>query len=442
MTFVSLWIPPDLTGAARGADLAPALLRVAPRVHVGPEVIWADARGLRARPLAEALLDLLRDEGVDGSRAATAMVPIAAQVAAVHGAGVHGATVRGDDLIEIAPGEDRAFLAPFPLGVLSPEPRLWPLLSGTGMERCGDLAALTQESVEVRFGPAGIALWRLARADDTRILFDPIPRALPNASLEWSDYALRDPERLLFVINRLAGSVCGALHELGQGARAFTLTFALERGEPVAQPFHPSRAGADQRTWMRLIRDALERVRLPAGVVGVALRVDAAGTSESVQGDVLDRGFASAGAAAEALAAILDRDAVIVTPVNSRHPLPRRRTTWVEQQPSLVWARPQLGPGDTEPALALHLLPEPELVEAETADREGFAAPLRYRTHERGGEVWHELVAASGPDCLSGGRWDAAYAYEVYCCVRADGELVQLCRDARHDRWEVHGIWR
>ena len=103
-----------------------------------------------------------------------------------------------------------------------------------------------------------------------------------------------------------------------------------------------------------------------------------------------------------------------------------------------MWARPQLGPGEAEPALALHLLPEPEPVEAETIDRGGFAAPVRYQ----GRDGWHALVAASGPDCLSGGRWSSAYAYEVYCCVRADGELVQLSRDARRGHWEVQGIWR
>ena len=240
------------------------------------------------------------------------------------------------------------------------------------------------------------------------------------------------------MVNRLAGSVCAALHELGLGARRFTLAFALERRGTAEHPFQPSRASADQRAWMRLIRDALERVRLEDGVVGVTLRVDAAGGSESVQGDLLDRGSASAGSAADAIARILDRDARVVTPRNSRHPLLRRRTTWIEEQPSFVWARPQLGPGDTEPALALHLLAEPEPVEAETVDRGGFAAPVRYQ----GRDGWHTLVSASGPDCLSGGRWSGAYACEVYCCVRADGELVQLSRDARHNRWEVQGVWR
>lgn len=426
MTFVCLWTPAVPTGEAHNAAV---LLAIAPRICARGPLIWADGRGLAAGPLAAALLEALEAEGVIGARAGISAVPVAAEVAARHG---------GAELMAVPAGAERAWLAPFPLDVLEPAPEIRPLLAGTGIECCADLALLSQESVEVRFGAAGVALWRLARADDRRLLFDPITRPLPNASLEWTDYVLGDPERLLFVVNRLAGSVCAALHDLGQGARQFTLAFSLERGGVVEQPFHPSRASADQRAWMRLIRDTLERIRLPAGVIGVALRVDAAGTSESVQGDLLDRGFASAGSAAEAIAKILERDATVVTPRNSRHPLLRRRTTWIEEQPSFVWARPQLGPGDAEPALALHLLPEPQPVDTETVAREGFAVPVRYR----GPDGWHALVSASGPDCLSGSRWDAAYAYEVYCCVRADGELVQLCRDARRDRWEVHGVWR
>jgi hypothetical protein len=168
--------------------------------------------------------------------------------------------------------------------------------------------------------------------------------------------------------------------------------------------------------------------------------VDAVFPSESVQGDLLDRGFATARAAEAAMARVLDQGATLVAPKRNRHPLLRRRSEWMPQESSLVWARPQIGRGDVEPELLLHLLPEPEPIEAETVDRRGFAAPMRYRDKEG----WHELAAASGPDCVSGGRWEgeAAYAWELYCCVRADGELVQLGRNARAGDWLLHGSWR
>ena len=430
MTFVCLSSPDAPTAAASATEVAAALLRRTPRLFAKrPGLVWADARGLDARALAPELLAALHAAGAGASRAGIAATPVAAEVAAMHGT---------EEITVVAPGDDRAFLAPWPIAVLEPPRELLPALDGTGIECCGDLARLAREAVEVRFGAAGLTLWRLARADDVRPLFQPVPRALPEASLAWSEYLLHDSERLLFVINRLAGNVCEALHARGEGATAFTLGFALANGRTLELPFHPSRTSADQRAWMRLMRDALDRVELEDGVTGLMLTVDAVRGSESVQGDILDRGFASAGAAAEALARVLDGDGAALRPESTQHPLARRRTRWIEEQPSFIWARPQLGTGDTSPEIALYLLPEPETVAAVTVDRQGFAVPVRYR--DRAGE--HELVAASGPDCISGGQWEEAYACEAYCCVRTDGELVQLCRDALKGEWRVEGIWR
>jgi hypothetical protein len=441
MTVICLWQLGSAAGSMPAAtELGTALLERAPRIKIesggkdksGEAIAWADARGVRGPSLAETLLGILRKQGCAAPVAGVATTPAAAEVAARYVAGAAA------PLAEVPPGEDRVFLAPRSITVLRPPPDLLALLDGTGLERCQDLAALDQAAVELRFGAEGVALWRLARADDRRLLFGPAPRPLPHASLEWTDYELEDPERLLFVVNRLVQQVCGALHELGQGARTFTLAFALARGGQVEQPFNPSRPSADPRAWLRLIRSGVERLRLQEGAVGVALRVDAVLPSGSVQGDLLDRGFANARVAEEALARVVDRDGPLVAPSNTRHPLLSRRTEWLEQEPALVWARPQIGPGDTLPELALHLLLQPELVEVETTDRRGFPAPVRYR----GADGWHDLLTASGPDCISGGRWAEGWAYELYCCVRADGELVQLGRDARRDRWELQGTWR
>jgi nucleotidyltransferase/DNA polymerase involved in DNA repair len=434
MSFVCL---AHFTAAAGpvAADLAAALLERAPRVRVdgNPDqpLIWADARGLQARSLADTLLAILRAHCCAAPRAGVAAVPVAARVAALHGGSAEPITA-------VPPGTDRDWLAPFPLSALAPTPQLLTLLEGTGVERCGELAELDQASVELRFGAEGVALWRLARADDRRLLFGPPPPPLPHASLEWTDYVLRDPERLLFVINRLAGSVTAALRELGRGARTFTLVFTLDRGGAVEHAFHPSRPNANQRTWMRLVRDELERVRLPDAVSGVALRVDAVLPSASVQGDLLDRGFATAAVAETALARVLDERSRLLTPLGNRHPLLRRRTVWREEPAALVWRRTELRGSDVEPRLTLYLLPEPEPVEVETVVRRGFAVPARYRDHAGP----HELLGAQGPDCVSGGDWEEAYAVELYCCLRADGELVQLARDARSGSWTLQGAWR
>jgi hypothetical protein len=87
MTFVCLWSPDAPTAAASATELAAALLRHTPRlVAKRPGLVWADGRGLDARALAPALLGALRGAGGGASRAGIAATPIAAEVAAVHGA--------------------------------------------------------------------------------------------------------------------------------------------------------------------------------------------------------------------------------------------------------------------------------------------------------------------------------------------------------------------
>src|SRR4029450_10124387 len=111
-------------------------------------------------------------------------------------------------------------------------------------------------------------------------------------------------------------------------------------------------------TWMRLIRDELEQVRLPDAVSGVALRVDAVLPSASIQGDLLDRGFATAQVAETALARARDEKAGLLSPENNRHPLLRCRTAWREEPAAVVWRRTALPGRHLEPRLAFHLLPE------------------------------------------------------------------------------------
>ncbi len=440
MSFVCLAKLDQPAGVPNLTDLSVALLERAPDVVVDEDLrgsppvgveplLWADARGLQARSLAQTLIGVLRAQGCQSPRAGVAANVVAAKVAAIHGP---------EPITVVPPRNERDWLAPFPVAVLGPEPDLANLLDGTGIECCGDLAALDQAAVELRFGAAGVGLWRLARADDRRLIFGPPPPPLPHASLEWTDYVLRDPERLLFVINRLAGTVTAALRELGQGARGFTLVFSLDRGRTIEHPFHPSRPNADQRTWMRLVRDELERVRLPDAVSGVAHRVDAVLPSSNIQGDLLDRGFATSRVAEAALARVLDQNARLLSPENSRHPLLRRRTIWREEPAAVVGRRAELHGSDLEPRLALYLFPEPQPVDVEVQPSRGFGTPQRYRDHAG----WHQLLEAHGPDCVSGGEWDEPFAVELYCCIRADGELVQLARDPRSDLWTLEGSWR
>jgi protein ImuB len=390
----------------------------------------------------------MRNRGVGDARAAVASTPVAAELAVLHGAVGEGGVV------VVAPGTDCAYTALFPVAALDPPPRLTPLLAALGITTCGELAALSAESVEVRLGADGLALWRLARADDPRLIFSPAPRDVPHASLDWTDYALKDPARLLFSINALLTRVCGELIADGRGAHELALTFSLTSRGTHVELLRASRPTANQRTWVRLARTVLERLRLHEAVTGVALHASRLAAREAPQGDLFDRGFTTTGAAEDAVARIIEDqgEQAVVTPENSVHPLLDVRTTWAPRVASLDARVPALPvrsvpPGVSEAppayaagiALTLQLAPVPRAITVATAPRRDHFVPVRYRD----GRDWHEIVQAAGPDRVSGGTWDpkSLHAREYFRCVTRGGVLVWLFRDAQAGAWYLHGWW-
>lgn len=395
-------------------------------------MIWADARGLNARVLANALLELMRDDGVHEACAGVANTPVAAELAAVQG--TPGVTI-------VDPGTDRQYVGLFPIHALHVPDHLKPLLFGIGVKTCAELATLSRESVEVRLGAEAVALWKLSRADDERYtsMFAPMPRELPHATLDWVDYEVTDPARLMFVINALLENVCDALAGFGQGAREMVIEFSLSNRQTHREFLRSSRPAANRQTWMRLVRTALERIELSSSVTGIALRTTRVNGNEVRQNDLFDRGLATVDATETAVARLVDNQgSVVVVPQNSAHHLLERRTTWVvaERSPTSYVAR------EAEkhvPALTLQLSPTPRPVLVETVLRRDHAVPARYRD----AQGWHEIVHVAGPDRVSGGRWNVDHSYqrEYFRCVTRNGEITWLFRELKQKRWFLHGWW-
>src|SRR5205085_9123808 len=266
-------------------------------------------------------------------------------------------------------------------------------------------------------------------------------RSLPSASLDWVDYTLKDPERLVFIINALVGNVTTELKSRGQCAREMTMSFSRANRETYDHLIRRARSTASHKAWMRLIRSHLERITLRDGVVGITIRVEAVTGEVERQGDIFDRGFATARAAEETIAQLLDdQGAVVVTPRNSQHPLIDRRTEWVSQEPAQASARIQLRErvvkATAAPRLTLQLLPEPRRIAVTTRRRRDHQMPVQYRDKE-----WMTLVSAAGPDRVSGGQWAEPYAREYFRCVTEDGMMVLLYRDPRDDSSYFHVWW-
>ncbi len=510
MSIACLWTPDWRTDEEPPAPAVPpevldALLEVVPRVALDARgVVWADARGVPVRDTAERLraaaarggshgvaaaaeasggavaarggshgVAAVAEAGTAASLPAAAVVrvgvadtPVAAEVAArwIGAAPVHAS----GGVAIVPPGADRAWLAGAPIALLEPSPSLLTLLEGTGLLTCGSLAVLARESVEVRLGAEGARLWRLARADDPRRLFDRIAPLRPHASVDFVEYVVTDPARLVFAANALISPLCEKLEARGEHARSITLTLPLANGRFWSRALRPGRPTANREVWLRLVRSRLERLSVPDAVTGVSVEVGATEPAGVRQGDLFDRGFGSASAVEAALSRLVgELGEVVVAPENDAHPLAERRTKWRARDPieiadnragAVARDRPvaaaagapdtRRGSGrdpeapltardsgrDPDAPLTLQLLPEPREVRVELED----GRPRRYR--DRAG--WRALAVVAGPDRVSGGWWeDDAYAREYYRCVTGEGVLVWIYRDATRDRWLLHGWW-
>ncbi len=427
MSYVCLWSPSWPTGAAFPAELITDLLVHVPRVRVGAGGrVWADARGFDALALAVKLVDVAHRHGYSNAHAGAATTAIAAELAA---------TQRHVPFTVVKPGHDREFVAPFPVDVLEPSTLLDNILDGIGVETLGALAALDASHIETRMGAEGMRLWKLARADDPRLLFASPQRALPSASVEWVDYALRDAERLVFVVNAQIETVCNTMAGDGQRARELSLVFAMADRTEFTHRIRSTRPTASQKAWMRLIRTALECITLPDAVTGVTLRVESVIGNDGVQGDLFDKGFASAPQVERTVSQLMDDQGdVVLTPKNSAHPLVDARTEWQREDPAVAAtsgergvAKAQSGAKPT-PRLTLQLVTPPRAVSVKTAERRDHHIPIQYRDNGTS----YAIVDAAGPERVSGGQWEEGgpYAREYFRCVREDGTLVWLYRDA------------
>jgi hypothetical protein len=415
--------------------MAAAALKVVPRIALDTSkgIMWADGKSLDAWSICQDLQTVLEQQGANCVQPGVSAIPIAAEVAARYMSDEKSVV----PAITMVPyGAEREFLARHPIDVLDPSPPLMNLFDGTGIESCGDLACLEQESIEVRFGAEGVHLWRLARADDNRLVFAAMPRSRPQSSMDWVDYTLTDPERLVFVINALVDNVSSALESQGLCAREMTLVFSLANRTSYEHLVRPSRSTASRKAWMRLIRTHLDRIELPDAVTGMLLRVDSVTGEVERQGDIFDRGFATARATEEAVAQLLDdQGAVIVVPSNSRHPLLEKRTTWQTQEPAHAAGAHRVKESRADPQLTLQLFREPRSIIVKTARRRDHDYPIKYRDTDD----WVLIESAAGPDRVSGEQWDKPFAREYYRCVNENGTLVWIYRERAE--WYLQGWW-
>jgi hypothetical protein len=265
---------PGIAGTADPLDAAFGLFEV--QVD-GLEALWGTEPVLVDR-LALALEKALAGKGNDDVRAGISGTRFAATVAAV--------LARPGAPNLVPPGDEAAFLAPHPSGLLTQDPDVRARLTRFGLRRIGAVAELDRTALVARFGEEGARIHARARG----VELEPFrPRQAPERLVLGLpiEPAAEDLEPLRFVLHRLAGALTGQLAARGlAAARArlhldLDLAFALAGtpGEVDVEQRFPEPT-ADAEAIERLLFARLERTPPPAAVARLVLELD--GTAPAV----------------------------------------------------------------------------------------------------------------------------------------------------------------
>ena len=127
-------------------------------------------------------------------------------------------------LVWVAPGQEARFLAPLPVrkipGIGEVTERA---LRALGIETVEQLAAISQEKLEMVFGQWGDALYRKARGGDSyEFVIDAEPKSISHNHTFGED--TNDTDALHALLSHLSQKACKRLREAGLATRTLTLT--------------------------------------------------------------------------------------------------------------------------------------------------------------------------------------------------------------------------
>lgn len=168
----------------------------------------------------------------------------------------------------VAAGDEAAFLAPLPTGVLDPTPSLEQRLRRWGIATLGELARLPAPDVVRRLGAEGGGAHRAARGEDPTPLVPrhPEPVLTEGMALEWPVLTL---EPLMLTIGELAGRLMRRLDAAGAACTLLEIELELEPGGADRHEIRLPAPSTDVRALVAIARLDLESNPPQAPVAGV-----------------------------------------------------------------------------------------------------------------------------------------------------------------------------
>lgn len=300
-------------------------------------------------------------------------------------------------------------LEPLPLARLPVDEDARAAFAGSGLRQFGEVLALPLDALARRFTPA-FTDW-LGRV--TGRLPDARRQYRPPASYRRRFELLGEAdttEALRFPIRRLLAELAAELVARDSGVAAFTLELEHEGRAPTQ--FDVALAGPSRdAVHLQVVTQArLERLRVPAPVLGIVLRAAQFAPVRVRQYDL----FAPRADEEDEWRAVLDRlrarlGAAAVQGLGLR----------ADARPEKSWSRAPDAAGASAPRKPrpLWLLPEPRAL---------AAAPQCVR----------------GPERIEGGWWDGADVQrDYYLAETGEGARLWVYREQGSGRWFLHGLW-
>jgi protein ImuB len=194
-------------------------------------------------------------------------------VAGTHfAATIAAVAARPGEPVVVAPGDEAAFLADHPSGLLTTDPDVRARLQRFGLRRIGAVAGIPRSALIARFGEEGARIGARARGEETdpfraRHAMERLALALP------LEPPVEELEPVRFVLHRLVAAL-GA-HLIGRGLAADRAVLTLELDLAFAPRETPPRIEVEQRfpeptadadAVERLLFARLEREPPPAAV--------------------------------------------------------------------------------------------------------------------------------------------------------------------------------
>jgi protein ImuB len=357
---------------------------------------------------------LLRlDEGVMelGYSAAIAVAPTPGAARLLARAGLAASVTDTDAL--------KAALAPLPLALLDQPADTIRMLAMVGIRTLGDCLQLPRDGLARRFGQSLLdELDRaLNRLPDPRKAYQPPARYRTRLVLP---APLHESEPLLFAARRLIVELAGYLRMKQAGVTRLQLTLQHEDRPPTLLRLAFSTPSRDALRILRLLRERLMRLQLPARVEAIQLDSKEARPLQSQNLSLFpehDVPEEQRWSIIDHLRARLGVDAVYSV---ASYPDPRPEGAWRACEPGAATPR------SVHAQRPLWLLEPPrKLLDRE--DRPVLEGPL---------------TLMSGPERIEGGWWDGNDVARDYFVARDErGRCFWIYRQRQQDGWFLQGIF-